>query len=98
MRADDFSTHQGNIAIGLEEGLLPLDVIASGEDDWDRYESLKWQAAERFAAEHPGDPDVPELLARVRAARDIYLRWGRETMGWALYLFRRDRDGGEGGI
>ena len=52
MRADRFSTHEGNVAVGIELGLTPLYVIAGSEDDWDRYESLQWQAAERFAAEH----------------------------------------------
>jgi SAM-dependent methyltransferase len=89
MRLEDFSTHDGNVAVGIEVGLTPLYIIAGSEDDWDRYESLQWQAAERFAAEHPNDPDLPELLARVQKARDAYLRWGRDTMGWALYLFRR---------
>lgn len=45
------------------------------------------RAAERYAATHSDDPDVPDLLARLRRARDIYLRWGRETLGWSLYLF-----------
>ena len=37
------------------------------------------------------DPDVPELLERFRAARDRYLRWGRDELGWALYLFQVPR-------
>jgi SAM-dependent methyltransferase len=89
MRVEDFSTHDGNMAIGIELGLTPLYIIAGSKGDWDRYESLQWLAAERFAVEHPEDPDLPELLARVRKARDVYLRWGRDTLGWALYLFRR---------
>jgi SAM-dependent methyltransferase len=89
MRLEDFSTHDGNVAVGIELGLTPLYTTAGSEDDWDRYESLQWQAAEHFAAEHPDDPDLAEVLARVRDARDTYLRWGRGTMGWALYLFRR---------
>lgn len=88
LAADSFATHAGNVAIGLEEGLTPLYTLVSNEDDWDRYESLQWRAAERYAMEHPDDPDVPDLLARVRQARDTYLRWGRATLGWSLYLFR----------
>src|SRR3972149_1720843 len=32
------------------------------------------RAAERYAVTHPDDPDVPDLLARLHRARDIYLR------------------------
>jgi hypothetical protein len=31
---------------------------------------------------------VPVLLERVRAGVDAYLRWGRATLGWAIYVFR----------
>jgi hypothetical protein len=88
VQADSFASHAENVTIGIEEGLTPLYTIVSNEDDWDRYEGLRWRAAERYARDHPEDPDVPELLATQRHARDAYLRWGRATLGWALYLFR----------
>jgi SAM-dependent methyltransferase len=88
LTADTFSTLAGNAAIGAEEGLTLLYVMVSTETEWDRYEMLQLRAAERYARSHPDDPDVPELLARVRAGVDAYLRWGRATLGWAVYLFR----------
>ncbi len=89
-RADAFATHAQNVAMGVELGLVPLYTLVSSQDDWDRYEGLQWQAAERYAVTHPDDADVPELLARVRSKRDVYLRWERDTVGWAVYLFRVD--------
>jgi SAM-dependent methyltransferase len=86
--ADDFSSLQGNVAIAAEEGLTLLYVQPSSEAEWDRYELLQLRAAERWALAHSDDPDVPDLLARARSGTDAYLRWGRETLGWALYLFR----------
>lgn len=85
---DDFGTHYGNVIAGQEEGLAPLYTIASNLDDWDRYETLQWYSAEKFAEENKNDPDVPEILARVNRNLTNYLRWGRETIGWALYLFK----------
>jgi SAM-dependent methyltransferase len=84
---DDFASHTENVAIGESEGLVPLLAWVSSGADWDRYETLQWRAAARFAAANPGDPDVPELLKRVAHARHEYLAWGRTTLGWALYLF-----------
>jgi len=88
MTADLFSTLEGNLAVGRDEGLTPLYIIPSPIEDWDRYEFLQLRAAERFAASHPDDPDVPTLLERARRERDEYLRWGRDTLGWAIMLFR----------
>ncbi|MBN1808315.1 MAG: methyltransferase domain-containing protein [Planctomycetes bacterium] len=82
-------SHIGNVKTGEELGLAFLYSAVSSKDDWDRYEGLQWQAAERYASSHPDDPDVEELLKKVHCSRDAYLRWGRECLGWALYLFRK---------
>ncbi len=84
-----FGTHAGNVTAGIEEGLTPLCTFVSNQDDWDRYQGLQWQAAERWAFEHAADPDAPELIERHRRARDLYLWWERDLLGWAIYLFRR---------
>lgn len=84
-----WGSHAGNVAIGEEAGLALLYTLASNPDDWDRYEGLQWQAAERYAADHPDDPDVEALLRGARRGRDAYLRWGRTCLGWAMYLFRK---------
>jgi hypothetical protein len=81
--------HHENVAIGESEDLTLLYSLVSSPDDWDRYEGLQGYAAETYAAEHPDDPDLPDLLERQRRERDIYLRWRRDILGWAIYLFRR---------
>ena len=69
---------------------LTLDaLIASSEDDWDRYESLHWRALEEWLAANPDDPDAPEIRQRHETSRDDYLRWGRELLGWAIFAARK---------
>jgi SAM-dependent methyltransferase len=84
---DQFGTHEENVQAGVDLGLVPLLAYASTGAEWDRYETLQWRAAARHAVAHPDDPDVPDLLERVARARHEYLAWGRETLGWSLYLF-----------
>jgi SAM-dependent methyltransferase len=84
-----YGTHVENVEAGLQVGLAPVYALASDEDDFDRYEALQWRAAERYARENPDDPDLREMAERVQRERHEYLMWGRETMGWSLYLFRR---------
>ncbi len=82
-------THGSNVQTGVDLGLSLLYTAVSNEDDWDRYEGLQWQAAERYSAAHPDDPDVEQLLQTLHKNRDAYLRWGRDCLGWAMYLFRK---------
>ena len=89
MQRDEFGRHAENVEAGVAEGLIPLLALASNQDEWDRYETLRWRAAARYAAGHPDDPDLPDVLERVAHARHEYLTWGRDTLGWALYLFGR---------
>ena len=82
-------SHAGNVATGEDLGLALLYTLVANQDDWDRYEGLQWQAAERYAADHPDDPDAEALLRSSRRSRDAYLRWGRNCLGWAMYVFRK---------
>lgn len=87
--ADEYTTHEGNVAAGLAEGLESRGTCVSSEDDWDRYEGLYARTVEQYATEHPEDPDTPAMRDRIRRWRETYLRWGRDTLGFGLYLFRR---------
>ena len=85
-----FGLHQENAQAGQDLGLELVYTLASSPDDWDRYEGLQWYAATAWAYEHPDDPDVEEVLQRVKADRANYLWWGRETIGWSIYVFKKD--------
>ena len=69
-------------------GLDLVYTLVSNTDDWDRYEGLQWHATSELLARTQIPPDLPELIERVEKAKAAYLRWGRETLGWAIYVFR----------
>lgn len=85
---EDFGSHSSNAEAGERQGLELVHTIVSSKDDWDRYEGLQWFATDEYARTHADDPDLAELVERVSKARTAYLRWGRDTIGWAIYLFR----------
>jgi SAM-dependent methyltransferase len=85
-----YGTHYENAEMGKEFGLELAYTLVSNQDDWDQYEGLQWYAAEEWASEHRDDPDVKEVLKRVRENREMYLRWGREVFGWAIYVFKKN--------
>jgi SAM-dependent methyltransferase len=69
-------------------GVRVLSLIASSEDDWDRYESLHWQTLDTWLAANPDHPQAEEFRARGAVNRDRYLRWERAVMGWAIFVCR----------
>ncbi len=85
---DDFGSHASNAQAGERRGLDLVQTVVSSQDDWDRYEGLQWYATDEYARDHPDDPDLAELVERVGKAKAAYLHWGRDTLGWAIYLFR----------
>jgi SAM-dependent methyltransferase len=89
LSADSFHTHHGNVTTGESEGMRLIFTLVSSHEDWDRSEGFHWLSAAEYALVHPKDPDLEELLARDAKERESYLKWGRDTLGWAIYLFRR---------
>lgn len=83
-----YRDHAGNISFAEERGLLPLYATVSNEDEWDHFEWSHQLKVRRLVEASPTDPALAERLVRARQWRDGYLRWGRSTMGFGVYLFR----------
>ena len=88
-RHKEVHDHADNVQVGIEHGLIPMHATTATMDEWDEYEWKFCRSVERYAREHADDPDVPAMVDRVRRWRDAYLRFGRDTLGFAAYLFYR---------
>lgn len=86
---DELGSHADNLAALAAAGFETTGFTLSSPADWDEYENRYSGNVERFFAEHPNDPDRDEFLARIRSWHALYRRWGRDTMGFALYRARR---------
>lgn len=89
-RRDEFTTHAGNLARAEALGLRPMWSVISTRDEWDEYEWTYSFSIETYAADHPEDPDCQPMLDHIRAWRRAQMKWGRDTLGFGLYLFRND--------
>ena len=69
-------------------GVRVVSLIASSEDDWDRYESLHWLTLDEWLAANPEHPQAEEFRAQGAAGRARYLAWERAVMGWAIFVCR----------
>jgi SAM-dependent methyltransferase len=70
-------------------GLAVVGMIASSDDDWDRYETLHWRAVDEWLVENPHDPDAHEFRARNERYREQYFQHQRELLGWAIFVGRK---------
>jgi cyclopropane fatty-acyl-phospholipid synthase-like methyltransferase len=85
-RNEPWTTLDGTVTIFETSGLPVVSVIASSEDDWDRYETLHWQSIERWLVENPDDPDAPDIRSRHEGYKRSYLQRGRDALGWAIFV------------
>lgn len=84
-RKEDFNSHYGNMEAAEREGLTCIYTLASNQDDWDNYETLQWWAVYEYIEKNPDDPDNAELLNKLKISKESYLKYGRDTLGWAIY-------------
>jgi len=86
---DELRSWDETVRLGDGLGLTLIRAVASGQEDWDRYESTWAANGEAHAAAHEGEPGVAEFLAWIRSGRSRYLELGgRETLGFVLLLLR----------
>jgi ubiquinone/menaquinone biosynthesis C-methylase UbiE len=95
--ADELSSHEGTVARAVAMGFIPAYSAVSTVEELDRYEDLYHRTVEDYVAAHPEDPDAPAMAERIRRWRDAYLRWGRDTLGFGLYLFENTGSDAEAG-
>ncbi len=88
---DELPDYAGLLRAAAAAGLRPVHASVASDDDWDRYE---WQLVfngERYVAEHPGEPGADVVRAWVDRARErLLVPGGRDTLGFALVLLRRE--------
>ena len=73
-------------------GLCELYSCVSSRDEWDHFEGTLRANSERYALEHPENPDPHGRLEPGRRFYRAQQRWGRDTMGFALSVFVRPPD------
>lgn len=87
---DEMTSHAGVVAAVVAAGFTPVYSVVSSDDEWDHYEGLYRRAMVRWLAAHPRDPDHAAFSLHSERWYDMYLRWGRSTLGFGVYVLRRD--------
>jgi SAM-dependent methyltransferase len=72
--------------IAREEGFDFEYVVRASHDDWDRYEADNWHGLIRWIEENPDHPELEDVIKHLHKDQDEYLKFGREYLGWAMYV------------
>lgn len=63
-------------------------VLHSSTEEWDRYECDNWQGLLQWLQENPDHPEREEVQRHLYESQAEYLGFGREFLGWALYILQ----------
>jgi len=74
------------LAAARNEGYDLLWAWHAPVEEWDRYESGIWHNCLTWVQDHPDDPRTADILDYLRTIQEEYLAFGREHIGWGLYL------------
>lgn len=79
----DCVTEYELLGIVREHDFSLAGIVRSGEPEFDAYEQAIWGACRAALERDPGDDEVRAYLAGIQ---DEYLGYGREYVGWAMYV------------
>ncbi|MHC4992962.1 MAG: SAM-dependent methyltransferase [Planctomycetota bacterium] len=87
MARNDLTSHEANVRLGVELGLVHLYDETSSLEEWDRFEGAFLEAAQQAHRRAPDDQTTRKDLDHWTSWHDAYRRWGRETLGFGFYVF-----------
>ena len=74
--------------IALDMGFGFIWMASASVNDCDGYEMLQSATLDAFGQAHPDDPDLAEMRAKRGHFEEMYFRWERACIGWAMWAFR----------
>ena len=85
-RNDEVHTEYELLHRMRKEGLELEYLVRASIDDWDSYEAGNWYGLVRWIEENPHHSDREVVVEHLRQSQDEYLRYGRQYLGWAIYV------------
>jgi SAM-dependent methyltransferase len=74
------------LEIARKEGFDFEYMVRANHDDWDRYEASNWYSLTHWIEENRDHPEIKDVINWFHKTQDDYLKYGREYLGWAVYI------------
>jgi SAM-dependent methyltransferase len=88
IRPDDFTSLAGTADRLATEGVDLVEMVLADQDSWDRYMAAQWWTLDAWLRAHPDDPLAPEVRTFLDNARRSHLSYGRQYLGWGVFVGR----------
>jgi SAM-dependent methyltransferase len=85
---DDFTSLLGTCDRLAATGVELVEMVLADQDNWDRYVAAQWWTLSNYLRSHPDDPDEPALRDFLDHARWSYVAYGRQYLGWGVFVGR----------
>jgi len=87
-RPDEFTSLLGTCDRLAAGGVELVEMVLADQDSWDRYEAAQWWTVHHWLRAHPDDSAAPEMRTFLNDARQSYLAYGRQYLGWGVFVGR----------
>lgn len=78
-------------SLARDAGFEVVFARSSSGQEWDRYESAIWSSCLHWLEVHGDDPVHGRVHEYLRLIQDEYIAYGREFMGWGIYVMKKVR-------
>jgi SAM-dependent methyltransferase len=85
---DAFTSLAGTAERFETAGFELLEMVMANHDTWDRYVASQWWTLSDWLHDNPDDPDVPAIRDFLDHSRRSHLRYGRQYLGWGVFVVR----------
>jgi hypothetical protein len=85
---DDFTSLAGTADRLAAAGVEMVEMVLADHDSWDRYVAAQWWTLDQWLRARPDDPLAPEVRAFLDNGRRSYLTYGRQYLGWGIFVGR----------
>lgn len=91
MEEGTFTSLAGTAERFEEAGFELLEMVLANPDSLDRYIASQWWTISDWLRDNPDDLDAPAIREFLVAARRSHLEYGRQYMGWGVFVLREQR-------
>lgn len=88
IQPSEFTSLVGSADRLAAAGVELIEMVLADQDSWDRYVAAQWWTVDAWLRANPDDPEAPEIRTIFESSRRWHLEYGRQYLGWGVFVGR----------